>query len=140
MSLQRPDGDPADETSHRASTRPQTTSPTETEPEHGGEYVRRLRVAAGLTADEVAARAGIATQELDEIELHGTDKLSYDQIVSLVKATQPPRPSWWDEGHEHDLSLVNAHLAARTQEEVRYWNRIQTVRARIRLSRGPRPG
>jgi len=56
----------------------------------------------------------MSASELEEIERLGTQRLSYEQITSLVRATQPPRPSWWDEGHEHDLSLVDAHLAPRS--------------------------
>jgi transcriptional regulator with XRE-family HTH domain len=106
------------------------------EPQHGGEYLRQLRTAGHLTVADVAKRVGINVHELEEIERNGTERLSYDQITSLVNATQPPRPSWWDQGHEHDLSLVEAHLPPRTGAEIRYWRRIGIVRAAIRLRRG----
>jgi len=105
------------------------------QPEHGGKYLRRLRLSAGMTTAEVAVRAGMTPSELEEIELIGTAALSYNRITALVRATQPERPSWWDDGHEHDLSLLHAHLPPRTPQEIRYWRRIQHVRDVIDIKR-----
>lgn len=103
--------------------------------------MRQLRLRAGKTVEQVAARAGMETNELEEIERCGTERLSYDQITSLVRATQPPRPEWWDEGHEHDLSLIDAHIPPRSGAEANYWARIANVRALIALKGdGRRPG
>jgi hypothetical protein len=77
----------------------------------------------------------MSASELEEIERLGTQRLSYEQITSLVRATQPPRPSWWDEGHEHDLSLVDAHLAPRSGAEANYWARVRNVRNVVALRR-----
>ena len=108
------------------------------ERDHGGDYLRELRLQAGLTTEQVAARAGMSAPELEEIERLGTQRLSYEQITSLVRATQPPRPAWWDEGHEHDLSLVDAHLAPRSGAEANYWARVRNVRNVVALRRsGP---
>jgi hypothetical protein len=35
----------------------------------------------------------------------GTADVPYAIWLTLVQATQPPRPDWWDEGYEHDLTL-----------------------------------
>jgi len=105
---------------------------------HGGDYLRELRLQAGLTTEQVAARACMRASELEEIESVGTQNLSYKQITSLVRATQPPRPSWWDEGHEHDLSLVDAHLAPRSEAEAKYWARVGNVRNVVALQRSRR--
>jgi len=110
-------------------------SPERPEPGHGGDYLRQLRLRAGLTTEQVGSRAGIAACELEEIERVGTEKLSYEQVTSLVRATQPPRPSWWDEGHEHDLALVDAHLPPRSGAEINYWARVTSVRDAIALQR-----
>jgi transcriptional regulator with XRE-family HTH domain len=105
----------------------------EPDPEHGGEYLRQLRVRAGMTRDEVATRAGVDVGWLAEVEQHGTEDLMYSQIVTVVRATQPPRPEWWDEGHEHDLLVgPNGHAPPRSDGERRYWQRIETVRSAIR--------
>ena len=78
---------------------------------------------------------GIGASELEEIDRVGTERLSYEQITSLVRATQPPRPSWWDEGHEHDLTLVDAHLPPRSGAEINYWARVANVRDALALQR-----
>jgi transcriptional regulator with XRE-family HTH domain len=109
--------------------------PELTEPDHGGEHLRRLRLRAGLTVEQVAARAGVEASALEEVERVGTERLSYEQITSLVRATQPPRPLWWDEGHEHDLSLVDAHVAPGSGAEANYWARVGSMRAAITLDR-----
>jgi transcriptional regulator with XRE-family HTH domain len=103
------------------------------EPRHGGEYLRRLRERAGMTAREVADRAGVDPGWLADVEEHGTEGLSYSEITELVRATQPPRPPWWDEGHEHDLLLgPDGYAEPRGESQRRYWRRIEAVRAAIR--------
>lgn len=103
------------------------------EPRHGGEYLRRLRERAGMTLGQVAERARVDPGWLAEIEEHGTESLLYSQILDLVRATQPPRPEWWDEGHEHDLLVGPAgYPPPRTDGERRYWARVEAVRSAIR--------
>jgi len=95
------------------------------------EYVRRHRVNAGLSVEELATRVGVNTTWLAAFEEgRRTDELTYDLLLALVRATQPPRPDWWDEGHEHDLHL-GPHGAAdpKSPSEKRYWARIESVRA-----------
>lgn len=67
-------------------------------------YLRKLRNEANLSIEVVAERAGVSSTWLERFEA-GTDEgdISYDLILRIVRATQPPRPDWWDEGHEHDL-------------------------------------
>jgi transcriptional regulator with XRE-family HTH domain len=100
---------------------------------HAGEELRSLRERAGMTVEEVAARAGVDPGWLAELESGtGTREVLYSQWVELVKATQPPRPQWWDEGHEHDLSLPpDGHHDPTTDTGRRYWDRIAAVRAEI---------
>ena len=105
----------------------------QSEPAHAGEQLRELRERAGMTVEEAAARAGLSSAHWAEIEAHGTAGFGYAEIVELVKATQPPRPDWWDEGHEHDLSLgEQGHLSPKTERQRAYWGRIEAVRAEIR--------
>ncbi|MGH9185519.1 MAG: helix-turn-helix domain-containing protein [Acidimicrobiales bacterium] len=103
------------------------------EPRHGGEYLCRLRERAGMSLREVADRAGVDPEWLADVEEHGTKGLEYSEITALVRATQPPRPDWWDEGHEHDLLLgPDGHAVPHTETQRRYWQRIEAVRAAIR--------
>lgn len=100
---------------------------------HSGEYLRALRERAGMTLEEVAERAGVDPAWLDNVERNGTHDLLYSEICNLVRATQPPRPEWWDEGYEHDLNLgPNGYAEPRTPGEREYWARIEAVRAEIR--------
>lgn len=103
------------------------------EPAHAGEELRLLRGDAGMTIDEVAARANVDPGWLAGIEAGvGTHEVLYSQWVELVKATQPPRPEWWDEGYEHDLSLPpGGHHEPTTASGRLYWDRILGVRAEI---------
>jgi hypothetical protein len=65
-----------------------------------------MRESAAMTVEEVATRAGVDPQWLASIEAGvGTHDVLYSQWLTLVRAMQPPRPEWWDEGHEHDLHL-----------------------------------
>src|SRR6266508_6681462 len=102
------------------------------QPGHGGGYLRHVRERAGMTLPEVAARAGVDPAWLADVEQNGTEPLSYSEIAKLVRATQPPRPDWWDDGHEHDL-LVGPHgyTTPATESVRRYWERIEAVRAGI---------
>ena len=85
-----------------------------------------------MTIEEVAHRAGVIAARLAEIERVGTFGLAYGEVAAVVRATQPARPDWWDEGHEHDLSLGPHGLPPpRSAEERAYWRRIETVRADI---------
>lgn len=63
----------------------------------------------------------------------GTGDVDYHEWLELVRATQRPRPAWWDEGYEHDLHLgEQGMVSVRTEEEKGYWERIAGVRAEIR--------
>ncbi len=99
-----------------------------------GEQLRELRERAGMTVEEVAARAGVDAAWLERLESgEGTGDVLYSQWVALVRATQPPRPEWWDEGYEHDLSLPpGGHREPTTESGRRYWARIESVRREIR--------
>jgi transcriptional regulator with XRE-family HTH domain len=100
---------------------------------HSGEYLRSLRERAGMTVEEVAQRAGVDPTWLSDVERNGTHDLLYSDICSLVRATQPPRPDWWDEGYEHDLNLgPDAVVGPLTPSQQEYWARIEAVRAEIR--------
>ena len=100
---------------------------------HAGEQLQRLRAAAGMTVEEVAERAGVDAEWLRRLEAGvGTHDVLYSQWMSLVRATQPPRPEWWDDGYEHDLSLPPAgHREPTTDSGRRYWARVAAVAAEI---------
>ena len=100
---------------------------------HAGEQLRRLRAAAGMTVEEVAERAGVDVGWLRGIEAgEGTHDVLYSQWAALVRATQPPRPEWWDDGYEHDLSLPpDGHREPTTDSGRRYWARVAAVAAEI---------
>ncbi len=104
------------------------------EPAHAGEQLQALRVAAGMTVAEVAERAGVDVDWLRRLEAgDGTHDVLYSQWTSLVRATQPPRPEWWDEGYEHDLSLPpDGHREPTTDSGRRYWARVAAVAAQIK--------
>ena len=100
---------------------------------HAGEQLRRLRTAAGMTIEEVAERAGVDVEWLRRLEAgEGTHDVLYSQWTTLVRATQPPRPEWWDDGYEHDLSLPpDGHREPTTDRGRRYWARVAAVAAEI---------
>lgn len=108
---------------------------------HAGEQLQRLRTAAGMTVEEVAERAGVDAEWLRRLEAgEGTHDVLYSQWTALVRATQPPRPEWWDEGYEHDLSLPpDGHREPTTDSGRRYWARVASVAAEIEehYGRGP---
>jgi hypothetical protein len=99
-------------------------------------YVRSLRCKAGLGITEVADRAGVDPAWLERFEA-GLEELgiNYDQLLTLVRATQPPRPEWWDEGHEHDLHLPAGAIVEGARNP-KYWERIERVRAANRGTAG----
>jgi transcriptional regulator with XRE-family HTH domain len=100
---------------------------------HSGLYLRSLREQAGMTLVDVADRAGVDPSWLDDVERDGTHGLVYSEICNLVRATQPPRPEWWDEGYEHDLNLgPNAVVGPMSPSQQEYWARIEAVRAESR--------
>lgn len=100
---------------------------------HTGEYLKSLRQQAAMSIAEVANRAGIDPASLERIEREGTHDLLYSEICSIVRATQPPRPEWWDEGYEHDLNLgENPVVGPLNASQREYWARIEAVRAEIR--------
>lgn len=101
---------------------------------HAGEQLRDLRRRAGLSIDQAASRAGVDAARWAELEDGvGTTEVSYQRWLQLVRATQPPRPAWWDEGYEHDLHLGEQGVVTmRSDEEREYWGRIAAVRADIR--------
>lgn len=99
------------------------------------EYLRVLRTAAGLTVKEVARRAGVTPEWLERVEDGALpDGPSYELLLKLVAATQPPRPAWWDSGHEHDLNLPPSAVRDRNQHP-EYWQKIEKVREANRRSR-----
>lgn len=93
------------------------------------EYIRGRRIQAGMTVQSLAARVGVSVDWLEAFEAaRGTEELTYDLLLALVRATEPPRPEWWDEGHEHDLHLGSAAAAVDGGRSSDYWARIQAVR------------
>ena len=77
------------------------------------EYIHLLRVRSGLRVGEVARRAGVTSQWLEQFEAGLiVEGINYDQLLALVRATQPERPEWWDCGHEHDLHLPPSAVPA----------------------------
>ena len=91
-------------------------------------YVRSLRTSAGLSVDQVAARAGVETGWLEQFEDGTVDEgPNYDLLLRLIAATQPPRPDWWDSGHEHDLHLPANAISGKDKRQD-YWRRIDEVR------------
>jgi transcriptional regulator with XRE-family HTH domain len=97
--------------------------------------VRRHRLNAGLSVEELAARAGVTATWLAAFEAgERTQELTYDRLLALVRATQPERPDWWDEGHEHDLHLGPQGAAEPQSPSAKdYWARIESVRAANRF-------
>lgn len=82
-----------------------------------------------MEVEALAARAGVSADWLRDFETSGgTGELTYDRLLTLVRATEPPRPEWWDEGHEHDLHLGPAASVAGSERSSDYWARIQAVR------------
>lgn len=93
------------------------------------DYIRRRRIQAGMTVESLAARAGVSAGWLERFEAgSGTEGLTYDRLLILVRATEPPRPEWWDEGHEHDLHLGPVAPVAELGGSSDYWARIQSIR------------
>ena len=102
------------------------------------EYVHRSRLAAHLSVDEVAGRAEVSAEWLTRFEAGDADGLTYELLLALVRATQPERPGWWDDGHEHDLQLGPRGVAAAQEADPNgYFARIEAVRDRNR-ARGDR--
>ncbi len=87
-----------------------------------------------MSIEETSSRAGVDPVWWAALEDGvGTADVDYHQWLELVKATQPPRPEWWDEGYEHDLQLGEGGVVSvRDEQERRYWERIASVRAEIR--------
>lgn len=57
-----------------------------------------------------------------------------DLLLKLIAATQPPRPDWWDSGHDHDLNLNLPSRAVRNRHRhPEYWRKIEAVHERNRL-------
>lgn len=99
------------------------------------EYLCSLRLAAGLSVGEVSRGAGVTEAWLVRFEAGRlAEGPNYDLLLRLIQATQPPRPEWWDSGHEHDLNLPGG--AARSRERhAGYWEKIDQVRALNRKAR-----
>lgn len=99
------------------------------------EYVHSLRVGAGLSIDVVAQRAGVGSEWLERFEsgfeVGGVD---YETLLRLIRAVQPPRPEWWDEGHEHDLHLPDWAIPHKECHH-QYWEKIEKVRTTNREAR-----
>ncbi len=94
---------------------------------HAGEQLRQLRVQAGMSIEGVAQRAGVGAGWLRKLEEGvGMSSVLYHEWVNLVRATQPLRPEWWDEGHEHDLALGEGGVVSvRSEGERAYWARVE---------------
>ena len=104
------------------------------------EYVRHHRLAAHLSVEELASRVGVSANWLTRFEAGDAEELTYELLLALVRATQPERPGWWDDGHEHDLHLGPGGVADAAQQIDRdgYWARIAAVRDRNRTPGGVR--
>lgn len=101
------------------------------------EYVRRHRLAADLSIEEVAVRVGVSADWLARFEAGDAEELTYQRLLALVRATQPERPGWWDDGHEHDLQLGPGGVAdSQDTDPHSYWARIDAVRDRNRTTGG----
>lgn len=101
---------------------------------HIGETVTILRRRAGMSDADLAARSGLTEKVLQELQAGiGLDRLGYDAWMALIRATQPRRPEWWDDGYEHDLSLGQDERAVSSEPaSMRYWDRVETIRAQVR--------
>jgi transcriptional regulator with XRE-family HTH domain len=100
------------------------------------EYVRTHRVAGGLSVEDLAEKVGVSADWLTAFEDgERTGELTYALLLALVRATQPPRPAWWDDGHEHDLHLGERGRANRDPATDDYWDRLEGVRASNRSRR-----
>ncbi|MDP9074324.1 MAG: helix-turn-helix domain-containing protein [Actinomycetota bacterium] len=103
------------------------------------EYVRRHRLAADLSVEELAVTVGVSPDWLARFEGGDAEELTYQLLLALVRATQPERPRWWDEGHEHDLQLgPDSRADGQETDPNAYWARIQAVRDRNRTPGGRR--
>ena len=92
------------------------------------EYVRFRRASSGLSLEVVASRAGVSEEWLARFEAGQTeDGPTYDLLLGLIAATEPPRPGWWDSGHEHDLHLP-ADAVRDRDKRAGYWAKIEEVR------------
>lgn len=113
--------------------------PTEDKALSASEYIRGRRIQARMTVQSLAARAGVSVDWLEAFEAGwGAEELTYDRLLTLVRATEPPRPEWWDEGHEHDLHLGSSAAAVGAGGSSDYWARIQAVRTANRSVGRPR--
>ncbi len=93
------------------------------------EYIHSLRIGAGLSIESVAQRAGVNPQWLERFESgFEVDGVGYETLLRLVRAAQPPRPAWWDDGHEHDLHLPDWAIPHKDRHP-EYWGKIERVRA-----------
>jgi transcriptional regulator with XRE-family HTH domain len=85
-------------------------------------------MSSGLSIDEVAHKAGVDQDWLMSFEAGSIDDgPNYDVLLKLIAATQPPRPDWWDSGHEHDLHLPSGAIRDKDKHP-EYWERIEQVR------------
>lgn len=98
-------------------------------------YVSSLRLAAGLSIGDVAERAAVTPEWLERFEAGELEQgIGYAELLTLVRATEPPRPEWWDEGHEHDLHMSAVSPVDRDRGPS-YWARIDQVRDANRRAR-----
>lgn len=103
------------------------------------EYVRRHRLAADLSVEELASRVGVSANWLARFEAGDAEELTYQLLLALVRAAQPERPPWWDDGHEHDLHLGPDGMGEDNETDPDgYWARIEAVRDRNRTAGGRR--
>lgn len=91
---------------------------------------------AGLSVDELATGVGASATWLNAFEKgERTEELTYELLLTLVRATEPERPEWWDDGHEHDLHLGPRPMGTDGRRSADYWSRIDSVRAANRSRR-----
>jgi transcriptional regulator with XRE-family HTH domain len=92
------------------------------------EYVRSLRLAAGLSIGEVARKAGVEEDWLQRFEAGPVEQgPNYDLLLKLIAATQPPARI----GGIADMSTTCTYLQVPVRDRDRhraYWERIEQVR------------
>jgi len=89
-----------------------------------------------MTVEDLARSAGVDKEWLSAFESgERTEELTYELLLVLVRATQPPRPPGWDTGHEHDLQLGPEGRVDHGPGAADYWQRIDAVRASNRSRR-----
>jgi hypothetical protein len=107
-----------------------TTVPEE--PLDAGEALRFSRERASMRRADLAAVLGVDEEQVRRWE-EVVDPLDRERFLAAYRATLPPLPSGWDDGHAHDLSLPAAArgLSYRDGSRREYWERIDRYAAEI---------